>query len=199
MRNQDNIKNNINIINFINEDSFFFQVTRPKSILPNSMDGIDLEINDEDLNIIKNEISKISSTIEKEKKIVKIEVIPFFLDKLNNLQEIERNKSIYSERIQKIIKEYTGQKRLTLKMISLLYLKNFLEPISQMTVSRVLRFNLDLHYRKTIFKNTKLSEKNYILMGLLFLKGIIRSIKLDFNIVYIDETGFCLNNTNGEK
>ena len=33
-------------------------------------------------------------------------------------------------------------------------------------------------------------------MGFLFLRGIIRAIELNLNIIYIDETGFRLNNEN---
>lgn len=33
-------------------------------------------------------------------------------------------------------------------------------------------------------------------MAFLFLKSIIKSIKLGLNIIYLDETSFCLNNLN---
>ena len=115
-----------------------------------------------------------------------------------NLEEKERNNSIYAKRIETIMKEYSGQKRLTLKSISSLYNEKYSEYINPMKVSRILRFNLNYHFRKTVFKNPKLSDKNHILMSLLFIKAIIRSIRLKLNIIFIDETGFCLNNTNGK-
>ena len=65
-----------------------------------------------------------------------------------------------------------------------------------MTVSRALRFNLQYHYKKTIFKNPKLFEKNKILMSLLFLKGVITCINLELNLLFVGEKGFCLNNSN---
>lgn len=197
-KNQSNEEEKVNIINFRCDDSFFFQVTKIKTVLPKIKPNINLDITDEDLTIIRNEINSIENTIVKKGESCEIDIIPFYLEKINNLHEMKRDKSIYSERIKKILSDYSGQKRLTLKLISSLYNEYFSEPISQMMVSRILRYNLNLHYRKTIFKNPKIAEKNYILMSLLFLKGIIRSIKLELNLVYIDESGFCLNNTNGK-
>ena len=81
-------------------------------------------------------------------------------------------------------------------MISLEYSKKYSKSISTMTISRILRNNLNMRFRKTILKNPKLSEDNFILMNFLFLKSICRCLRLGLNIIYIDETGFSLNNTN---
>ena len=81
-------------------------------------------------------------------------------------------------------------------MISLEYSKKYSKTISTMTISRILRNNLNMRFRKTILKNPKLSEDNFILMNFLFLKSICRCLSLGLNIIYIDETGFSLNNTN---
>ncbi len=76
-------------------------------------------------------------------------------------------------KIQKIIDNYNGSKRLTLKMISLLYLEEYSEKIDKMTVSRILKKELDLHNRKTIIKTPKLMDDNYKLMILSLFKVII--------------------------
>ena len=39
-------------------------------------------------------------------------------------------------------------------------------------------------------------EDNYILMNFIFLKIICNCLNLGLNIIYVDEIGFSLNNTN---
>ena len=55
-------------------------------------------------------------------------------------------------------------------MIALIYEKEYSKKISLMSVSRILRNNLKIHYRKTVIKNPKLKEDKYIIMTFLFLK-----------------------------
>ena len=138
MTNLENKNTKTNIFNFEGGDSFFFQVTKISSILPDIRPNINLDISNEDVDILTKEISDIKETIEKKEIIEKIQIIPFYFEKFINLEEKEMNKSVYSERISNIIKEYSGERRLTLKLISSIYHDNFSESISPMTVSRVL-------------------------------------------------------------
>ena len=55
---------------------------------------------------------------------------------------------------------------------------------------------MNYNYRKTILKNPRLNEDKNIIITFAFLKAISRSINLGFKLVFIDETGFCLNNVN---
>ena len=81
-------------------------------------------------------------------------------------------------------------------MISSSYEKEYHQKISSASVSRILKNNLDLHYKKTIQKNPKLGKDKYILITLLFLKIISRCLKLVLNFIYLDETDATLNNNN---
>ena len=82
-------------------------------------------------------------------------------------------------------------------MISLLYFEEYsAAKIDKMTVSRILKKELDLHYRKTIIKTPKLVEDNYKLMIYLFLKKVSWCLLLGLELVVIDEAGFSLNNAN---
>ena len=63
-----------------------------------------MDISDEDVDILTKEISDIKETIEKKEITEKIQIIPFYFEKFINLEEKERNKSVYSERISNIIK-----------------------------------------------------------------------------------------------
>ena len=76
------------------------------------------------------------------------------------------------------------------------YEEKFKMKISISTISRVMKNHLNLHYLKTTIKNKKLIRDNYIFMSFLFLKGISRALFLKLNLIYIDETGFILENNN---
>lgn len=65
-----------------------------------------------------------------------------------------------------------------------------------MTISRILRHHLKMHFRKTTIKNPKLLKENYILMEYAFLIGIIKAVEEKLNLIYIDETGFQNDNNN---
>ena len=65
-----------------------------------------------------------------------------------------------------------------------------------MTISRVLRHKLGYHFLKTTVKNPNLKENNYKFMIAIFIKIILRSIKMGLTFLFIDETGFQLQNNN---
>jgi transposase len=191
-----NINENINILNFQKENNFFFKLTNLNIILKNVSNLNSLNIAEEDIDAIKKEIEISISLKEKSPNSVLIDVLKIFSDKLNDLKEIDESKSEKAIKIKEIIDKYNGEKRLTLKMISLEYYNKYTERISTMTISRIMRNKLKMRYRKTVLKNQKLSEDNYIIMNFLFLKAICRCIRLGLKLIYIDETGFSLNNTN---
>jgi len=56
--------------------------------------------------------------------------------------------------------------------------------------------HLKFHYRKTILKNPKLSGENYMVMGYIFIIGIVKAIMNKLDIIFIDETGFMVSNNN---
>ena len=53
-----------------------------------------------------------------------------------------------------------------------------------------------MNYLRTCLKNPKLEEYNYIFMALSYIRIFYRSIKLGSNIIFLDETGFLLQNNN---
>ena len=63
-------------------------------------------------------------------------------------------------------------------------------------MSRILKNNLGIRYLRTVVKNPKLNEYNYLFMGFVFIIGLIKSIQLCLNIIFVDETEFILENNN---
>lgn len=58
-----------------------------------------------------------------------------------------------------------------------------------MTVSRVMRHKLKYHFLKTNVKNPLLKTNNYKFMLLLFIKILLRSVKMGLKLLIFDETG----------
>ena len=152
--------------------------------------------NENDIHILNEEINLYENKIKLTEKEKVFDILDYFYDSLNNLNEIPKQNSDYAIKIKSIIDEYTGIKAITLKYIKNKYKELYNKEISLMTISRILRFHLGFHYRKTKVKNPLLSSNNYILMSYGFIEGIIKAITLKLNIVYLDECGFQIENNN---
>ena len=98
-----------------------------------------------------------------------INILPKYYTAFENLKEINFEKSSYAQNIKYIFEKYDGKKFITLKYIQREYEIKYNKKISLMTISRVLKKHLKFHHRKTILKNPKLSEENYIVMGYMFI------------------------------
>ena len=81
-----------------------------------------------------------------------------------NLKEIPKTKSIESIIIENFIANYKGEKRIKLRMIANEYEKEFNKKTNLNKNTKILKYELNLHYRKTILKNPRLEEESYILM-----------------------------------
>ena len=163
-------KNNKNPSIFQLKETCFLRLNKLKGILKKIKSLEELNITNKDIECIKKEILEQSNQISETDKEDSTEMLPFFYEMFKNLKEIPRNESNNAIRIKRIIEDYSGDKRLTLKMIALIYEKEYSKKISLMSVSRILRNNLKIHYRKTVIKNPKLKEDKYIIMTFLFLK-----------------------------
>lgn len=95
-----------------------------------------IKLTNDDLSILNKEIEEISDSIKLHGDMKVTEIFPFFCGGNINLWEIKRDKSNNAIRIKKIMEEYNGEQRLTLKLISSIYENIYDHYISPMTVSR---------------------------------------------------------------
>ena len=65
-----------------------------------------------------------------------------------------------------------------------------------MTISKILRNKIKYKYRKTLIKNPLLNENRYKFMLAIFIKIILRSIRLGIKFIFIDESEIQLQNNN---
>ena len=152
--------------------------------------------NNSHINIINEEINKIKNSIELNDFYGEELILENFYDRLVNLEEMTKTKTEYSTKIKYILDNYKCKKAITIKYIQNQYKELYNDNISLMTISRILRYHLKIFYRKTTLKNPKLLEDEYFLMSYGFIIGIIKYLELNFDLVYIDECGFQIQNNN---
>jgi len=189
--------NEINNIYDISKETYFF--IQVKTQIEKFVSGIDKNKIIPDINyinIIKEELNEMKTRLKNNYIDNNIEIKKEFYDALINLKEKNKENSYYAKRIKEIYDDYKGEKKITLKNIQIQYQQKNNQYISLMTISRILRNHLKIHYRKTTLKNPKLSNDNYLLMAFCFLFGIVKALKDKISLIYIDETGFELCNNN---
>ena len=185
----------LNPFNYNKNQSFFIIITKYTQIIKKLNDIKSLIPDKNSLKILSDKIKNIKDSIKELEQDKNILMERKFAEHLNNFEELNKSDSIYGINIQSILNE-NENKRITLKIIYDEYWKKFHKRISSMTISRVLRYHLKYHYRRTNVKNPKIKEIQSKIMSLIFLNIIIRALQLDLNIIYLDEVGFSLENSN---
>jgi len=199
INNKNNYDCKYNVTDYTAETSFFFDVTKIYPCINNLLDKSKLNFLKEEMVAINKQISAMRNDIKNKKGNNKIiEIIPEFKDSIKSMELIDRSKTTYAKKINNIIKEVkkNSSKSITLKQIKQKYEAIYKKNISLSTISRILRNHLNLHFIRKKPKNPKIIKKNYKFMHLLFLKAIMRAIKENYNIIYVDETGCYLENNN---
>lgn len=190
-------KINFNCSNFNSNNYYLFNVTRYKNLLNGIKNLNDIKPNKTEINIIKNEIELCKNVNVKNLNPKVILVNQEFYSSIKTMKKNNLQNSDYGKEI-KFILDYLKNKkdRITLKKISEKYYYFYKKKISICTVSRVLKNHLNIRFLKTCIKNPKLDELNYLIMSFVYLRCFIRSLILKLNIIFIDESGFLIQNNN---
>lgn len=186
-----------NILNFNENHYYLFNVTRHKNLLLGINDLNEIKLNQEEINFLQSEIDTCESINIKNQKKLSIKIIPEFFEILRKINKYDLKNSEYAKKITFIISELKKKNiTITLKQIAKQYEGFYGKKISISTVSRILKNHLGMRYLRTSIKNPKLEENNYLLMSFIFIRIFIKSLLLDLKIIYVDETGFLLQNNN---
>lgn len=186
-----------NLLNFNISHYYLFIITKYTNFIKDIFDLNDIKIKDEEIAIIKKEIEKCNQEKKVNENKISIEILPEFFQSINEIKKFELGNSDYALKIKYILDSLQKKKlNITLKKISKEYLSLYGNTISISTVSRILKNHLKMNYLRTCLKNPKLEEYNYIFMALSYIRIFYRSIKLGSNIIFLDETGFLLQNNN---
>ena len=192
----DNIKKIENVFDICKDSYFFIQVKNEVEKFKSNLIKNKINYNNDSLICLKKEISDITKNEDNKKEDNKINILSAFYDSINNIKEIDKEKSVYAQNIKIIFDNYNSEKCITLKYIQKEYEFRYHKHLSLMTISRILRRHLKFHFRKTVVKNPKLKTDNYIIMSYIFIFGIIKAIENNLDIIFIDECGFELSNNN---
>lgn len=185
-----------NIANYKEQNSFFFDSTKYIGLLYAIYDMNELKYSEEDFEIINQEIEKCILKKNEINSPKQTEILPEFLNSIKCLIPLDSTETNYAKNIRNIVKDINERRLLSLRKIKALYKQKYQSDISITTISRVLKNHLNLHYLKTTIKNKKLNTDKYKFMSFVFLRGILRAIYLNLNIIFIDESGFYLQNNN---
>jgi len=189
----------VNVTNYTKNSKFFFDVTKIYPCI-RKLDNISgLRLNEEEKNNLEEKIAILTFNTNKKKSNYKIiNILPHFKEHLENMKLFDRTKTEYAKKIGNIIQEERSNhnKAITLSRIQMQYKTIYKKEISLVTISRILKNHLSLHFRRISIKNPKLNQKWYQFMHFLFLKGIAKGLKEGLEIIYLDETGCYLQNKN---
>lgn len=184
-------------VNEISKNTYFcIQVKNNVKNIKNLIKNKNFIPNDSHIKLLKEKIHEQQNLENEENDQNDILILSNFCKVLNNLKESDKEKTEYAKKIKEILKEKKDKKVTSLKYIQSQYKSKYKKKISLMTISRILRHHLKMHFRKTTIKNPKLLKENYILMEYAFLIGIIKAVEEKLNLIYIDETGFQNDNNN---
>lgn len=127
-------------------------------------------------------------------------VLPFFKAIMDNVAKIKPNLNERDLILKTIIETFPNNQNISLQKIT----KKFndiaenkgLLKIKKSTIHKIMRKKLLMRFRKKTVKNQKLISFNYIKYSFFFIKIFVRAISLGLKFVFIDESGFLLNNNN---
>ena len=156
--------------------------------------SLSVKINMEDLDILNNEINSIKEKIKKSEKF--IEVNKNIAELINNWKPIKKILSEEELIIKDIIENTENRISISCRKISQILKDKYNLKVCKSKVYNILKNRLNYTFRKTATKNSKLLLDNYQKMTNIFLKIIIRAIKLKYELIFIDETKIQLFNSN---
>lgn len=186
-----------NIMNFTRADYYLFNVTRFNNIIHGITNLNDIKLNKKEIILFQSEIEKYKLIDSKNNKKISINIIPEFFKFFNEIKKYDLKNSEYAKRISFIINHLKKNKiNITLKQISKQYQIFNGKKISISTISRVLKNHLVMRHLKTSIKNPKIEENNYLFMSFVFIRIFFRCLYLNLNFIFLDETGFLLENNN---
>lgn len=157
-----------------------------------------------DYKLNKNEILYLKTNINSLKESFDIinenkmngEIIDYFKEKYAQLIQIEE---IYSEEtkiIKKILENRQKADNISIRQIKHILSTEYKINISISTIYRIIKNKLKYKYRKTMIKNHDLDNLKYKIISNIFIKVIIRAMKMNMDFVFIDESKFSLINNN---
>ena len=183
---------------YFNDSSHFYYMVKKLKFFSNFVKDLNkYKPSNEEKNLLLLIIQKYKEEINNNNhKANFVEIKKYFYDSFINLSEVIPAYNQVNERILNIVNEIQKESSVSINKIIRLYHIKYGIILSKTTVHRKLRNKLKYRYKKTCLKPKNLENNNYKKMSFIFIKIVLRALYLNYNIIYIDESNFQLENKN---
>ena len=184
-------------ITAINENSnFIYDVDEFEHYFSQTKDHNLLKLNHEELLFLKSKISETNYAQNHGPKNTYINIPLQTYEKINSFVpkiDKQNDEVLY---IKNLVENQKQKGFLSCRRISNQYFIDTGKKISKTKVNNILRNKLNLRFLKSAIKTDKLLNNKNILISLCFIKIVIKCLKLNFKLIFIDETSIQCNNNN---
>jgi hypothetical protein len=187
---------NPSIFSFSYKDSFIYQSIHCNFYYDKLTNNNLIKPSNEELANLNNIINSLKYKETKEH----IYILPFFKFLFDNIKKIEPERDEKAKKINEIIMNWPKESNISIIKITDEYNKfaslNNKRIIHKSQVHLIMKNILNLRFRKTSIKTTKLLLNKSILQSFFFIKIILRGLLQNFKFIFIDESGFSTKNNN---
>ena len=184
----------ISPLSFNKTNHFYFQITKILKIIESRNSFEKLKLNNDDIYILKREAEIIENKIKKDPKIIFVD--KNMADLITNFKPITIKINNEEAKIKEIIEKSKDRISLSCRKISQILREEYNMIVCKSKIHLILKNRLKLSYRKTAIKNLKIISPIYLKMANIFLKIIIRAIKLNYTLIFLDESKIQQVNSN---
>ena len=123
--------------------------------------------------------------------------VPFdIFEKIKNFKPlVKHDNEDLVEFIKKSIQNTKNREKISCRKLAILYEKNYGKKIGKTTVHNILRKKLGYKFLKTTYKTNRLKSRISILHCFYFIKCFVKCLKLDFTLIFLDESKIELTNS----
>ena len=155
-----------------------------------------IKLSKDEFEFLKSKISelKLLKNDDNNNSILNISIDIFH--KINSYLPLKENEDPVVMYIKNLIESQSNRANLSVRKIANQYYEDKGVKISKTKVHNILRSKLNYRFLKTVIKNDKINENKNIIISLCFIKLIIKLLKLNLKLIYVDETMIQSNNNN---
>lgn len=155
-----------------------------------------IKLNLKEKTFLKNKIDEI---LLLKSEIFSREIISISIDTLNKINTflpLENSQDEATKYISDLLKSQTNRESISCRKIASKYFSDTGKTISKNKVNLILRNKLNYRFLKTSIKNVKINDDNNMIFSFCFIKLIIKCMKLNFKLIFVDESSVQSYNSN---
>ena len=155
-----------------------------------------IKLNKEELKFLNNKINEINLFTNLDKINEIIELDEDICEKIINFKPVNNTEDEITKFLKNKIQNSKNREDISCRKLSALYLKETGRFVCKSTIHKLLKNKLGLHYIKTCKKSNFLNTHKGVFSCLYFIKVLIKSLILGFELIFVDESTFKLNKSN---